>query len=264
MKTFMASGDWHVGSDYGLTMPEHRSPKKMIRDGQAKCWDFFANEVEKIRPIDVLLINGDAIDGKNDKSGGNELTESSRTAQIQRVLDIIKFINPKQYVLLTYGTGYHVGMKDNWEDLIKTHLNFHDDNDLDAKIDGILNFDIDDVSIFARHKIGSSGIPHGRHAALARERLWKVYEAYETNDTAPDILLYSHVHYYAVVSGFSRGKQYFGFTLPALQNAGGIYGKTQCSGIVHFGFLSFDIEGTEFSYPRLHIRQMSKRIRIKL
>jgi hypothetical protein len=245
MENLVALGDLHCGSQFGLTPPEWRSDGR-IGKKQAVCWDFFTSEIDKIGQIDNLLVNGDVIEGRNDKSGGLELLpDLGNLGQLDIAQACIEYVKAKN-VYITLGTGYHVDAKERFEKRLSKDLN--KSNGCSSNYQITQYFKIEDVSFYARHKIGSSSVPHGRFNSLAKEREWHVIKAYEKFESAPDVCIYSHVHYFVDEGGISRGKKYKMMILPCLQDRGGTYGESQCSGIVNYGFISFKIKGDKVTW----------------
>lgn len=234
-KRILATGDWHCGHQVGLTPPEYQAP--MIDDErQAKylnvrreVWKYFAATVRKYQPIDILLVNGDSLEGKGERSGSTELISSDRTVQCKIAQKVIEFIDPKK-IRMTYGTPSHTGTDEDWEDIIAEAVG--------AKIGSHEWYDINGIIIDMKHKIGSSNIPHGRLTPLAREVLWQKIWASRQQVPEADIILRSHVHYYEEI--YHDGCR--AFTLPAMQGFGSKFGSRQCSGTVDIGFVIFDID----------------------
>lgn len=191
-------------------------------------WEWFASEVKKIKPVDVLLINGDALDGKGDRSGGTEQITPDRKVQCDIAMDVIEYIDPS-VLRMTFGTPYHTGTGEDWETIIADKA--------DAKIGSHEWYEVNGVVIDCKHKIVSSQIPHGRLTALAREILWAKMWAARQQQPQPDIIIRSHVHYFEQV----KHDNCLGFITPALQGLGSKYGARQCSGTVDIGFLVIDI-----------------------
>jgi hypothetical protein len=50
---------------------------------QAQLWAAFTNMVDKLKPIDILFVNGDEVDGKGKRSGGTELISTDRSVQAE-------------------------------------------------------------------------------------------------------------------------------------------------------------------------------------
>lgn len=192
-------------------------------------WSRYTAALRQIGPVDVLIANGDLIDGRGERSGGRELLTADRMAQAEIASDCLKAVKAKR-VLMTYGTPYHTGMLEDWEDVIASRVGTEKPHDW-------LHCDIGGVVFDVRHKVGGSGVPHGRYTATQRERLWNLIWADRGMHPKADILLRSHVHYY----GFSGDARGLAMTLPALQAAATIYGGRQCTGSVDFGVVEFNI-----------------------
>jgi len=230
----LATGDWHSGHQVGLSPPEYHSPTtsehKYIKLANVRrdVWNWFDRSLKPYRPIDILILNGDALDGKGERSGGTEQIMSDRNGQCNIGYKAIEFIDPS-IIRMTYGTPYHVGQGEDWEDVLAEKAG--------AKIGSHEWFEVNGVIIDCKHKIGSSQIPHGRFTPIAREILWNREWAADGSQPKADILLRSHVHYFSPL----EYEGCIGMTLPAMQGFGSKFGSRQCSGRVHIGFVIFDI-----------------------
>lgn len=229
MKRVVAIGDLHAGHCLGLT-PKAWQFHPTYKDLQRKLWSFYADTLDALGPIDVLIVNGDAIDGKGDRSGGTEIIVPDLKDQVSMAVECIARAKAK-HVVMTYGTPYHVAGGDgtDYEAMIAEAVG--------AKIGGHEWVDVNGVVFDVKHKIGGSSVPHGRHTAVARERVWNLFWSEHGESPKADILLRSHVHYHT----YQGDPDWLGMTLPALQGPGSKYGVRQCSGIVHFGLVHFDI-----------------------
>jgi len=228
----LVMGDTHCGHRAGLTPPhwwQQPDPESILPGLQRRLWGGFKAGVNACKPIDLLLHMGDAIDGKGTRSGGTELLTTDRAEQVKMAVQCIAQVEAPK-VIMVYGTPYHVGVEEDWEDEVaeKAKAEIHD-----QAWPQVYNtvFDI-------AHKIGSSSIPHGRGTALAREKLWNGLWAEHEEQPRANILLRGHVHYRFVV-GEPGG--WHAYTCPALQAAATKYGGRQCSGTVHLGFYTFDV-----------------------
>ena len=257
MKRVLAMADMHSGHLVGLTHPDFdiRHNVKEYEDidrARRAYWNWYADEIDKLKPIDCLIFVGDAVDGKGTKSGGTELIQADRTGQVKMAIAALEHVKAKASYFV-YGTGYHVGVDDDWENEVAegvgaVKIGSHDWLDVNGQI-----FDY-------KHFINSSVIPHGRHTAIAREKLWNLLWA--EGDMYPNstIILRAHVHYFTV-TGDDR---YMGFTLPALQGLGTKFGARVCSGIVNFGFVHFDVEENGDYQWRVHILRPSPHLALVL
>lgn len=234
-KRIVILGDLHCGHWAGLTPPpwhnsataEHPSDRKAARL-QGECWEFYAATIAQLRPVHILIANGDLIDGRGEKSGGTELIAVDRKEQTDMALACLRHIKAQQAVL-TYGTDYHVGQMESWEEIIA--------DGLDAKIGAHEWVSVNGLVFDCKHHLASSSVPHGRHTAIARDRLWNQLWGEHDRQPKAQVLIRSHVHYHQFVGG----PDWLGMTLPALQAAGTRYGARRCSGLVDYGLVHFDV-----------------------
>lgn len=223
-------GDFHCGSDVGLT-----PPKWQQNAYQEEMWQKFRRRINECGPFDFAVFNGDLVDGKNSKEGGRRQITVNRLEQIQmakQVIEVISFDN----ALLTRGTPYHVGVDEDFEEGLASEIGCPIYGQAFPRIEGV-NFSI-------RHFIGASSIPYGRFTAIARDYEWnKIWATEKENHPRSNIMVRSHVHYYGDCGRqVSKGSDWWrGFTLPALQGAGSRFGETKCIGIVDFGFVWLEL-----------------------
>lgn len=232
MKRVVAISDLHCGHIVGLTPPAywtHAARSRTARAVQAELWKYFSRKLEELQPIHALLVLGDCIDGKGQRSGGTEQITTDLQEQCAMAEEAISLAKAK-HIVMVHGTPFHVGADgEDYERLIAHNVGATIGGHEWAECHGVV-FDL-------KHKVGSSQVPHGRHTAIARERLWNVL--WQERDLAPkaQVLLRGHVHYF----NYCGGSDWLGITMPALQGPGSKYGVRQCSGTVHFGLVSFDI-----------------------
>ncbi len=235
-KRLVIASDLHCGSRVGLTPPgwqynlkDASTQRREYAKLQRETWKFYASELKKLQPIDWFVANGDALDGRGGRNGGVELLTTDLSEQATIATEAISEAKSLNY-LITYGTPYHVGPDgEDWEAIIAERLN--------AKLGGHEWLEINGVVFDFKHKVGSSATPYGRHTAISKERVWNLL--WNERDFAPkaNVIVRSHVHYHE----FSGNPTHLAMTTPALQAPGSTYGVRQCSGIVDFGFIHFDI-----------------------
>lgn len=252
--------DLHSGHRVGLTPPRWHRPELANSDNpqakflkvQIELWYEFQKIVSELQPIDILFVNGDAIDGRGERSGGTELLTTSQAEQILIAKDCIREVGAKQ-IVMTYGTPYHTSNAgEDWEKELA--------DDLGAlKIGGQEWVDVNGVIFDLKHKIGSTTIPHGKGTPLAKERLWNVlWNEYEEQPKS-DVIIRSHVHY-----AFACTEPgWLAMTTPALQGQGSKYGSRICQGIVHWGLTHFDVfDDGAFSWAFHIVRVQSQKAKI--
>lgn len=245
IRRVLLAGDLHCGHRVGLTPPGWQlrpiedEPKRMKwLKIQQECWKWFAKTINRLKPIEIAVWNGDLIDGTGHRSGGTELICTDRNQQIEMALKAIRFVGAQTNIIVA-GTPYHSGEQEDMEELIAAELH--------CKFGSHEWLDINGVCFDVKHFIGASSIPHGRLTALSRDSLWNSLWAEAGDTPKADYIVRSHVHYTTGGWDFTAGKRVDFFTLPALQAMGTKYGARKCSGKVNFGFHTFDIgkEGVE-------------------
>ena len=249
--------DLHCGHKSGLTPPTwwvNPYDKKQYAI-QKECWQFYVDTLEKIGYVDVVVLNGDAIDGKGKRSGGTEQITSDLFQQIKIVTECVQQIKFGKF-FMTYGTPYHVSsdgddfemnIAEQFDGVIKDHLWLN--------VNGcILDF---------KHKISSSSVLQSRVNALVKEYVWN--REWTNIEGAPcsDVIVRSHVHYHMSVKD---PNSFLGMTTPALQAPDTKYGGRQCSGTVHFGVILFeipqdytDVDDVKFTVYKKHLESTRSR-----
>jgi hypothetical protein len=251
VKRLVAVSDFHCGHVVGLTPPQYGRPEddtphaQKLRSVRLECWRHYAAVLRSLRPIDVLVVNGDAIDGKGHKSGGTELIRSSLQDQVDMAAECIAEAQAK-HVHMVYGTAYHVSEGgEDFESMLADKVG--------AEIGGHEWLRINGVTFDCKHHVGSSAIPHGRATAISREMLWGQIWAQADLQPLADWTLRGHVHYCEGRFQFIGNRQHWGMTLPALQGMGSKFGSRVCSGMVHFGLVHWDIDNKGGTTWQTHV-----------
>jgi hypothetical protein len=218
-----------------------------------KLWSYFNEGLDRLRPFDVCICNGDVIDGRGERrSGVEQLTTNleEQTDMAVRVLSHVRRRSPSVKFYFTRGTPYHTGMAEDWENLVARQ--FHD-SEAPNIYDALLRLEIDGVIFNVRHHIGRSSSPQGRLTPLSRAMVWqKLADGINQSKVSPDVFVRSHVHYYTLVNQYDS----WGLTLPALQ-AWSSFGSRVCEGICSVGFIVVDVEGGKVKSIHEHVTHKS-------
>jgi hypothetical protein len=99
------------------------------------------------------------------------------------------------------------------------------------------------VTFKLRHKIGRSGIPHGRGTALAKSAMWNELRAARGKDAGAQVHLFAHTHYFA----YTGCASWLAMNLPALQGSSE-YGAEEIDDDVDFGVVWFDVEAGRYDW----------------
>lgn len=248
MKKIVVISDPHCGHEFGLTPPswwtrDDTEDQRVNKVGkfQRELWKFYTKAIDLEKPIDILMSLGDMIDGKGDRSGSIEQITTDRLEQIRMASQVIDYAEAKK-VRIQYGTRYHVGKDEDYESLLHEMTKCED-----VKVGGHGFYNIDGVVFDVKHKINSSAIPHGRHTALARARLWNaIWNSEHERQPKANVFLRGHVHYFV----FNGGSNWLGMTCPAL-TYNSAFGIRECEGIVDVGIIVFEIDKGEYSWKRV-------------
>lgn len=242
MPRLVSISDLHCGSRSGLTPPDWQwsrtsgtRERRKYAEMQARIWEFSVAKLAQLQPIDCLVVNGDSIDGKGERSGGTELLEADRNEQAAMASECIRQAKAKKIVIVR-GTPYHVGREDDFESTVAGLCGASKIGDHEWIECGGVVFDF-------KHKVGSSSIPHGRNTAPQRAALWNALWAERGLQPRARIIVRSHVHYHTY-SGDSRRLV---MTTPALQGWTK-FGAKECEGTTDIGLVSFECEGGNFSW----------------
>jgi hypothetical protein len=238
--------DTHCGHRTGLTPTEYQY---QFKDGflgklaqlQKEMWDWYCKEMASYQPIDLLIVNGDALDGKGAKSGSTELITADPAEQIKMAEIVINQCRSKQ-ILIINGTPYHTGTETDYEGILAEKIGADYANHDFVKCGGLV-FDV-------KHKTSSSQIPHGRFTGPARDALWNIIQASKGLQPNADVIVRSHVHYKSLSESYGKTV----ITTPCLQ-AMSKFGSRECAGTNDLGFLHFDCEDKKMSITE-HIFDM--------
>ena len=245
--------DLHCGHRAGLTPKAYHRPHSTdkFHKLQVELWGLFTSKIDVIKPVNLLIVNGDCIDGRGVKSGSRELVEVDRNIQVKMAIEAIEYVEAKN-IVMTYGTGYHTGNSDDKEDLIAEGVKAD-------KIGGHEFIDVNGLSFNCKHKIGNSQIPHGRLTPISKEKLWNIMWSERDNQPNSDVIIRSHVHHF----DYCGNSRYLGMTTPALQGMGSIYGSRECSGTVDWGFVWFDVTSKEdYTWKAEVVEVESQRVQV--
>ena len=213
MKRILCLSDMHVGSAYGL-WPEGMEdedpqtgdmiplPPNAINKKIGEHFNKMLKEI-KAHPPEVVLFNGDLIEGPQDFEKGKGLM--TRNIDLQAVacikmIDMIRKAEPKAVLYFTAGTGYHQRSDGHSVDrFIAKHYGAEFGNELIIEECGI--------RMFARHVISSSSSTWQYLAtAPGREHLLLYVNRGNPNEEGEekygkiDVAIFSHRHQFVEVA----------------------------------------------------------------
>jgi len=248
MANILAVGDFHSGSNGGLTPPKYWALTEQP-DAAEEAWQFTIDAISKMGKLSHLLLLGDLIDGAayKDKACGLATADLDLQMKIatECLREMLKYARRDCKIFGVTGTGYHVDIHGtSAERKIAKAMGWDGvDDRMVVKIDG--------WQVDLRHKFSKTQGLHTGANSLQKDM--------NNNLNKETINTYGHIH--CILRGHAHeGAHYWhpnmghGFSLPALQLPGGKYGKQQCDGWVHYGVTNIKTKGdqlTEWCMPTL-------------
>jgi len=227
----MIMSDLHCGNVSGI-VPKHLWQRySPFYHQQRTVWNFYNKAVETVkreRPVDLLVVNGDAIDGKGEKAGGTEIFLADRQDQYLCAKDVIDVVEAKEHHF-TFGTPYHTGKGEDWERPLAEIYN--------APIDPVAQFSIHGIGFNVKHKVGASQIHYNRANQISKERLNNLIWADYNGQLNARIVVRSHTHGFI----YAGDHRFLACVTPGMQGFGSKYGSRQAGNLIAVGFIIVDV-----------------------
>ncbi|MCS7240824.1 MAG: hypothetical protein NZ651_06240 [Candidatus Bipolaricaulota bacterium] len=239
----VALADLHCGHFGAITPPDYWYPLdsgdakiKQIAQAQREMYEAYMEDVREFQKPDVLVVNGDLIEGTGRLTGGTELLTTDVETQCRIAAQLLALWEAKK-IILTYGTSYHTTIDGQDADRFVATLLAKDGYDVEihshafVKVNGCV-FDV-------RHYAGRSNLPHTKGTPLGRE--WFVNLLWAARDEQPqaNVILRAHIHSFFVAGG--ADPDWLAFFQPCWLAAMTKYGARRCSGTVDVGTLIFGV-----------------------
>ena len=261
-KLVVVISDLHCGHVVGLTPPSWQlqsvkaigKRNKHVRIQKA-LWAEYDKIYRTLRTPDLLIVNGDCIDGRAYKSGGTELITTDRGEQCEMAVEcILKFHARK--IIMTFGTSYHASSDgEDWELQIADMVNAE-------KIGAHEWINVNGCLFDVKHFLPFSTSPLTGTTGLVRDRVWNALWSQRKEQPLGDVFIRSHVHTYMRVDT----ADFEAVSTPALQGMGSKYGSRLCSRTVDWGALAWTVRSKHDRDFQKHIiripEQQAKAVRI--
>jgi len=219
--------DLHCGAVTGLLPPKHQRDEVRLIAGP--LWDWYSGTVDAIGPVDVLVVDGDIVDGPGLKDSGNGHVTTDTEEQAEIAVEAIGVIKAKS-TYLCYGTPYHTVGTHSWENMVA--------RELDAPIRDTQFLNINGCRLSVRHVVGRSDTPYGQGTLTHKEVVRDLLEALQDDAEPADVVVRAHIHTYYAIDDGDR----WGIVCPCLQIPGSVFGRTQRPWRYRVGMLVLDID----------------------
>ena len=255
-KKMVVLSDIHAGHQASITPPEfwvNEASNKEFYAIQREAWEWYSDKIKSIGKVDVLVVNGDGVEGKGTRSGCTEVITTDMIKQSDIAIRCIEECSFDK-MFMTFGTASHTSESgEDYEELIARNFKCIIKDHLFLDVNGCI-FDI-------KHDVGGSSILSGRATAVIKAYEWACKQADDGTAPRPDVVIRSHVHFHMTATD---NNNFIAMTTPALQSSASKYGRRKCQGITNFGFVEFDIpdnysDVTDISY-KVHLKNLESNI----
>lgn len=200
---------------------------------QEELWAAYKRLASEFKKPDLLIVNGDLIDGPGSRSGGTEQVTTDLQVQCTMAAECIELWEPKR-VVAAYGTPYHASFAgQDWERLVMRLLGDG------AEIHSHPFIEVNGVMFDVRHYGGRPQLPYTRGTTLGKQWLYNLLWAIREEQPLGRIILRAHIHSAGYVGGYRP--DWLAMFQPALQAAATKYGGRQCNTTVDWGIVVFDV-----------------------
>ena len=200
LKTIGVIADLHCGSRWGLTPPEYWT--SLTPDAAKWLWEQYRTLCRQWPKLDLLILNGDMIDGKQRRSTSTGLLTASLEEQTDVAIAALRpIVSRAAKVIRLEGTAYHESYDGPLGKLdlalgIQTPLDYTRRIVRDIELDG-------DAVLNIKHQPEGEGTLY-RGTALDREVLWAAVTEYRRSIPRATHLIRSHLHSDAHLRGFGK------------------------------------------------------------
>lgn len=207
MLRVVAVADLHVGSEVGLSFPDEtplHDPGRPARDGLFHSWQSSVEGKHK-RP-DVLIVNGDCVEGVNRKGGGLGVWTADPMVQVDQAAELLKMWKAKQ-TFIVQGSNYHIKEGNvQVEECLAQKVGAevfpgqsHTKVDRRRRSGKHWYLSLEGVTIHVAHKVGVSRVFHYRTTPLSREMLHSRLNdllRHQMKEQRVRLVMRAHAHYY--------------------------------------------------------------------
>lgn len=112
MLKILVLGDWHIGHHRSLMLPEYDDPtsgmKIIANPMQNFLFDKMCHMIKLVGDVDIIIFNGDMIEGPNKHENGHGVWNTDIHAQAQCAATLIDMFRCKK-MYFSQGSTYHTG-----------------------------------------------------------------------------------------------------------------------------------------------------------
>jgi hypothetical protein len=239
-------GDVHAGSDSAVSPAEIELDSGNVisaNEVQLALLHEFEKMCDTVGKVDLLILNGDLVDGQNYIGKGKGILTSDMARQVDTAVEVISNINFRKVVGCS-GTPYHVERNPNLDKMVI------------EKLGGVcldeVSITVEETRIYANHRT-SIRMNGNRAQSITTDMIMSELNA-ESFGKKVDVIFKSHAHYYMCVDN----SRTLGFVCPCWKGRDE-YARSATSPfsfLPHIGYIVLDVESDgSFSWFR-EIKQL--------
>jgi len=214
-----------VPKDSPVASPSHTVAGRC----QEQLRDFYYSLLSRYHRPDLVVVDGDAIDGPGRKNHGMEQLTTDMAVQSDMAYEALAPWSPTDGYRVLSGSGYHVDGYGAMERTLASRLGArYSDDDY---------FTVEGVPMHARHFVSVSGSQNTQASLLSSDAIKMILARETIQYPEARVIVRAHVHSYMYV-GTGR---WIAMTLPALQLPFGIYGSRIPPKVYDVGLVIMDI-----------------------
>mgnify|MGYP001199799014 FL=1 len=188
--------DLHGGSKYGLIHPDWQSKRTFLVSKW--LYDKWC-EYQLLLPkeIDLLILNGDLIDGPNVKERSSGILETSLSEQVEMCIKILEpLVKRCKTIIRLDGSGYH---EQRGDELRLLDEYFHTRKPRDYRDEVVQNIELPGkVILNVKHEPESGKVLY-KGTALNREIIHAIHAEASRGYPKANILIRGHLHSYSMI-----------------------------------------------------------------
>jgi len=200
INTVAILGDIHCGSAYALVPPDWWNGRTLKAVKQ--LWDCWVWAVDQLPAVDLLILNGDLVEGKARKSDATGLVATKMSEQTEMAVETLRPVVAKaRKTIRMSGTPYHETFDGPLKALdqefgIKAPRDDRRGMVRDIRLDG------DAILNVAHHPEGGAAMY--RATMMEREGLWATLAQEVKQLPKATHIVRSHVHFYSQLVAFGK------------------------------------------------------------
>ena len=233
VKKVLIVNDLHCGSIYGLGVPNFCGLSGYtlpFTETNRFLYDRWNQMINAVGAVDLVIANGDLVEGLNKKRNGEETLTPFIKDQSNMAANLLGRITTGEYAF-TGGSGYHTGQDTNGDQEVCDKLGgtwFGTDGTIE----------IEDIKLHVRHVGQHSKIPHSRATGLLFDFLIASLQGDNTN-----IFIRSHTHKFVYAGIHNR----LGMTTPCWKGVDAFI-RTKSMEKTDCGWVLITVDGAEYTW----------------